>query len=428
MSGTQSDYLSHDYMQFDVKSDGKYSKIKHVILCSGNDSSLLRFAKVVYDDLDFTDQFDIELKKTDKPVTRDLVKRMFEQGISLVTVLSKENNIIKVTTSDTSLADTSVADTMVFERSVEGVGLREAHRVAGDMLQALTGDRGVCESSIAYCKTISARQKVVCLSDYACKTSRVIVGTRAIHMAPRWHTQAPVLFYSQLTRSNNRLMSIDMRTMQRRVVCSYSGLNMQPAFSKDGTRSVICFSGGRGNSELYLYDKKICRKTKKRMFKKLTNNGAHNVTPSFLDNGDVLFCSDYRTGAPQIYYLDMQERKIVRVTNGRGYAAAPSYCAKTNMVVYVRPVRGTFQLFTMSLDDPYNTKETQVTFDVGNKHEPCWSEDGRYIVCSCDVPHKRTGRDVRQIAMLNYKSGKMRILTHGSKPKNFPRWTQKTLY
>ena len=49
----------------------------------------------------------------------------------------------------------------------------------------------------------------------------------------------PVLFYSENTLSNSRLMMSNMFG-KRRVVCSFDGLNMQPAFSEDGNEIVFC--------------------------------------------------------------------------------------------------------------------------------------------------------------------------------------------
>ncbi len=93
------------------------------------------------------------------------------------------------------------------------------------------------------------------------------------------------------------------------------------------------------------------------------------------------------------------------------------------MVVYVRPVRGVFQLFSLSLDDLGDIEERQITFGQGNKHEPCWSHDGRYIVFSMDYPHSKQGA-VPQVAVMNYQSGKIRVLTRDPAPKSFPRWTE----
>lgn len=420
-----------DEKTFEIKGrEGKYSTLKNQLLCSSENKLLLRIAKIIRDDLEFTDQFDVDLKKTTQKLEEIKSKQLFKQGTSLITFFElvekkrkqgpKQEKLITRRCTRAIVKDTS-SDRVVFDKTImmnEKKLLTQAHALSGDILEALTGDRGVCSSSLAYCKMLSSHHKVVCLSDYACKRESVVVPTKTVNVAPSWHTKVPVLFYSQLTKSNNRLMSVDLRTGKHNIICSYAGLNMQPAFSDDGKTAVICLSGGKGNSELYLYDPRLCKKAGKRVFKPLTKNGAHNVSPCMLAGGDVIFCSDYETGLPQVYHLERATGKTKRLTGGEGYCAAPAYCTKTNMLVYTRPVKGVFQLFTLSLNDLEAVDERQITSCQGNKHEPSWSECGRYIAFSLD----------QQIAALNYKSGKIRVLTSGVEPKSFPRWTGQELW
>lgn len=402
----------------------KYSKLKSLLLCQGNDRLMLRFAKIIQGDLDFTDQFDVVLQKTTEDCSRISSEKLFKQGTSLLFSLEKNKKGIRVTAKDTN-SNIVVCDEVV--PVTEKTLLSQAHDLSSKLLMALTGEPGVCKSVIAYCKMLSPKHKIICVADYACKQERVAVKAKTINVAPSWHTKTPVLFYSQITNHNNRLMSVDLRDNTHKVVCSYQGLNMQPSFSADGTKAVLCFSGGRGNAELYWYDQRMCKQAGKRVFQQLTKNHAHNVSPNLLPNGNVIFCSNYQTGMPQIYYLYRKTGEMRRLTGGKGYCAAPSYCAKTNMVVYTRPIKGTFQLFTLLLDDLDNLQERQITFGEGNKHEPSWSPCGRYIVFSSDEVDKK-GRRIPQVSVLNYKSSKIRILTHSPEPKSFPRWTDKTLF
>ncbi|MCK4517947.1 PD40 domain-containing protein [Candidatus Babeliales bacterium] len=402
----------------------KYSKLKSLFLCQG-DESLLQLCKIICDDLDFTDQFEVELKKSTQKVNnlqikKAHVRKLFKKGTSLLFILEQaKNSETKLVAKDTSSNATVFEKQFSFNNSKL---VSQAHELSAELLTALTGDRGVCLTSIAYCKMLAPRHKIICVADYACKQERVVVGTRAVNVAPSWHTKAPVLFYSQITNTKHRLMSLDLRTKKNSVVCSYQGLNMQPSFSRDGSKAVICLSGGQGNSELYWYDQNVCKSIGHRVFKQLTKNGSHNVSPCLLDDDNLIFCSDFGTGLPQIYHMNKKDREIRRLTGGKGYCAAPSFCQKTKMIVYTRPVTdSTFQLFTMSLDNLESSDERQITFGEGNKHEPSWSPCGRYIVFSCDKVDANKKR-IPQVAALNYKSGKMRILTSSLEPKSFPRW------
>jgi len=413
-------------VQVSANSSG-HSKIKALMLCIGKDESLVTLAKIVKFDLEFTDQLDVELNKTDAEPDKKVLAKLFNDGVSLFICL-KNSDILNKSRIEVVLKEPSsgaVLFNKAFAYSHENLVL-DAHTISDKLLPALTGEKGPMLSTLAYCKQISPSCKAICIADYACKQERILYSSKMMNVAPRWHTQAPMIFFSQLTKQNNRLMSLDLNSKKTKIVCSYDGLNMQPSFSEDGSKSVLCLSG-RKNSELYLYDQVLCNKYKKKVFVQLTKNDGNNASPCLLSNGDVIFCSDYQTGNPQIYYLNSKTKQTKRLTNGKGYCAAPSYCKRNNSIVYCRAKKGFFQLYTINLNNKFFV-ERALTTDQHSKQEPVWSECGNYITFSTDCFNPKTGKNVSQIAVLNVRSGKIRVLTSDDKFKNFPCWTNKTYY
>lgn len=407
----------------------QYSKVKCRMLLSGPDSEMLsKIAHIARFDLEFSDQLEVELGAYTGQVGDALLKKLFNEGTLLcvqVRHLSKsaEQDKLNLVVKETS------AGTVLFEKTVplqRASLIHTIHALSDEVLPALTGKNGPMLSSLAYCKSISSRHKVVCVADYACKLEKIVAQAKTINTAPRWHSQAPVLFYSQFTRSNGRLMSCDMRTRQHKVICSFDGLNMQPSFSPDGTKAVLCLSGEQ-NSEIYFYDQIESKTNKKRTFKPLTHNGGNNSSPCFLPNGNVIFCSDFESRFPQLYLLDGSSHRVSKITNGRGYCAAPSYCRRTNAVVYTRYIDGVFQLCFIDLSiKPY--KEHQLTRCGGDKTDPSWSECGGYVAFAYNYIDPATKKRSNQIAILNLLSGKIRVVTTGKEPKSFPAWTSRDLY
>ncbi len=417
--------LISDDIEFSVCSY-QNEKIKCQFLCLAKNKFALNLGKLIQDDLNSTDQLDIDLKKYNKSLDKKVLSKHFQKGISLFVFLSenkklKENINIKI--KDTSSEEVLFDQNFKVDKKKVVLG---AHEISSKVLQALTGDAGPYLSSIAYCKVLNPNQKVVCVSDYLCKQTKTVVDAKTINIAPRWHSRLPILYYSQFTRRNNRLMAVDLRTRRRKIVFSYDGLNMQPSFSKDGSKAVLCLSAG-GNSELYLYDKKMCQKAGKRVFKKLTRNKGNNISPCLLPSGNVIFCSDYQTGSPQIFILNARTKRVFRLTNGRGYCAAPSYCEKTNSIVYTRILNGAFQLFSLNLNNLNNLQEKQMTFDNADKREPTFSECGKYVIFS-HSERDSLALKVPQIAILNLNSGRIRVLTSGKEPKSYPVWTNKLFF
>ena len=415
-------------VQVQTQGNQENEKIKVLALCVGKSKFLARIAKIVREDFELSDQLAVELKKTSKHLSSEVRKKLFEQGTSLCLYLEpiKEKRD-KFVTLQTTIKDLD-SDEVVFEKTYDcnkDSWVLDAHTLAHDMIPALTTQQIPVLSTLAYCKQLTNKHKVICISDYACNVEKTVVGAQTINIAPSWHSQAPMLFYSQFTKVNSRLMSYDLNARQHKVVCSYDGITMQPSFSNDGSQAVLCLSGS-GNAQLYLYDQRLCNKLQKRVFKQLTHNAGNNFSPCMLPDGNVIYCSDALTGSPQVMYLDMKTGKHRCLTDGKGLCSSPSYCQKNNSIVYARRVGKTFQLCMINLSDPAR-KEVQITSDSTDKVEPSWSECGRYIVFA---QQKREGLHIleSQIALYNRASGKIKTLTFGKEHKSFPRWIGKPLY
>ena len=401
-----------------------------MLTCSDNESAQ-KLAKDLKFDLEFTDQVAIDLKKTDHEPTDHVIKKLFTQGTSLAIILNviepaegKKRGKISVCARDTHGNQTMFKETFSYGKTTTYF---DSHEIAGKLLPALTGEASPFSGSLAYCKQYSGIHKVICVSDVAGKHEQVVVPNLTLSVAPRWHTQAPVLFYSQFGKANTRLMSVNIRNCKQRTICSYDGLNMQPAFSDDGKRAALCMSAKRGNTEIYLYDHKESKKKHRRIYKQLTHNRGNNSSPCMLPNGDIVFCSDFQTGAPQIYYLDTKKHVTHRITSGKGYCASPSFHQESRNVIYTRLVDGNFQLFSLNIDD-HRHREVQLTFGTGDKIDPAWSPCGRFVAFTYDGKEEGSNKRIPQIGILNCSSKSIRIVTHSRQPKSFPTWVDKPFY
>lgn len=419
--------LSQD-LSFKVENTIKqHEKIKSLFLVVGEDDFLEKLSKIIKPDLEFTDQLDVELNKTKYTLSVDLEKKLFNKGTSLCIYLkSSPNSEINLIVRELS-SNITIFQKDFNPKDHKNDSIFLGHKISDELLPILTGESSICLSSIAYSKMLSTKHQVICVTDCLGKREKTIVSSKTINVLPCWHSQAPVLFYSQFTKLNTRLMSVDLKTKENKIICSYPGVNMQPSFSKDGTKAALCLSGDK-NAEIYLYDRKICQKNNKFAFSKITNNGGTNVSPILLENDNLIYCSDFKTGSPQIFYLNKKENKTIKLTNGKGYCAAPSYCSKTNTLVYTRLIKGTFQLFSLNLDNFQNLQEKQLTFNQGDKHEPSFSECGRFVAFSYECLDNEKKYKTNQIAVLNCSSGKIHTITTGKEPKNYPRWNNQPFY
>jgi TolB protein len=365
---------------------------------------------IVKKDLEFSGQFLVDISSCDTVAAKKDVSRLFEQGYSLAVYCnnSSKNDAIEWRLYDT----TQVVMLKGAKTPKRGMVLRGwAHNVSDSVWLALTGQEGFFSTKIAYCKDVPMKHKKkvshVYIADYDGSNPEPLVATPTVNVAPRWNKDSknPLLFYSEYTNANVRLVAVNMHK-KRKISSDYDGINMLPAFSNDGKKVVYCASRGKGSCQLYCYDKQEC--------KQLTNNQGNNVSPTFSDDGSKIFyCSDYQTGTPQLYCYDTESNQQIRLTKD-GYCASPNFCSKQNRLAYSKIVQGTMQLF---MYDIATREHTQLTFDGGHKEETSWSPCGNYILFSVEKgAHSR-------IAMLNLTTRETKYLTPEKSVCAYPCWS-----
>lgn len=285
-----------------------------------------------------------------------------------------------------------------------------AYATADSLWQELAGEPGFFSTKIAYCKEVTKnkkRYKHIFVADYDGSNEQVLVQTPTINIAPRWNKDArkPLLFYSESTNANIRMMAASLKK-ERIMASNFDGLNMLPTFSSDGKTVIYCATRGAGNCQLYQW--------RNRELKRLTNNVGNNFSPILShDDKTLFFSSDFETGSPQIYSYDMQTEMLERLTSG-GYCVSPSYCKRSGLLSYSKMVNGVMQLFSYNLA----TKEhAQLTSDAAQKEECAWSECGTYLMCPVD-----TGKTSR-IALFNRITKEYTFLTDSKDRCSYPAWS-----
>lgn len=252
-----------------------------------------------------------------------------------------------------------------------------AYAVADSLYESLWGEPGIFSTKIAYVLEVPQKNgrhfTRICMADYDGSNSEIVVDTATVNVSPRWNNDPnrPLIFYSENTATNMRMLAVDMR--KKRIVASnFDGLNMLPTFSADGSSVIYCATRGSGSCQLYQW--------KNKTIKRLTHNDGNNFSPVFADDETqkVYFNSDFETGKPLIYSYDLGSGAIERITP-TGFCVSPAYCSRTKKLVYAKKVEGVMQLFSY---DVASKIHTQLTHDAAHKEEAAWSPCGSYLLCS----------------------------------------------
>ncbi len=272
-------------------------------------------------------------------------------------------------TADFRLFDT-VRGVLLTEKKYTGRKEDKAAMVqgfAGEILLALTGERGVFDTKIAFVKKEGKTSDIYAINFDGTGLTR-ITNFQSIAMAPRWSPDGKRLSFTSYRDGKPDLYLRDQAGKIRKLA-GYEGINLAGSWSPDGKKMLITLSKD-GNPEIYLLD------MESNLLRRLTYQFSIDVSPCWSPDGSkIAFVSD-RSGSPQIYIMDADGANAKRLTYEGNYNTSPSWSHKGNRIAYEGFTSGNFQVFSINAD---GSDVQQLTFDAGNHEYPTWSPDGRYI-------------------------------------------------
>jgi TolB protein len=275
------------------------------------------------------------------------------------------------------------------------------HRFVDDVLQALTGERGICETKIAFVRQ-TGRVKEIWVSDYDGFNARQLTHDRSLALSPTWAPWGSEIAFTTFKRGNPDIYLFDLKRGASYPFSTRPGPNIAPCYSPDG-KWVACALYRDGNSEIYLVSRDA------QTLRRMTRNQRIDSSPSFSPSGrDIVFSSD-RSGSPQIYVMDAEGANQRLLTLEGKYNDSPRWSPKGDKITYAARHDGIFDIVVM---DATGQNPVQVTSGSGHNENPQWSADGRKIFFSST----RTGK--RQIYMMNVDGSDVVALTNGEESFN----------
>jgi TolB protein len=139
-----------------------------------------------------------------------------------------------------SLTD-KVANRSLFSRTYSGGSLRrQAHALADDIVQAVTGRKGIGQTKIAFkCQPTGYGAGEIYVSDFDGDNAQAVTSDKAIVAKPAWVPGRLALYYTSYARGNPDIFYHDLSNGQRRIIAGYSGLNTSAAVSPDGSKIAM---------------------------------------------------------------------------------------------------------------------------------------------------------------------------------------------
>jgi TolB protein len=242
-----------------------------------------------------------------------------------------------------------------------------AHRTIDEIIQQLTGERGIFQTKIAFV-TDRTGNKEIALMDVDGRNVKMVTQNGSINISPGWHPDGRSLLYTCFQRRNPDLYQVFISAGSSVLLSAVPGPNATAAWSPDG-KSIALMMRGKGNTEIYLLNALGKDPVQ------LTRSWDNKASPAWSPDGkQITFVSD-RSGSPQIYILDLATRKLRRLTYEGSYNCSPAWSPKGDKIAFARQEEKGFHIYTIR---PDGTDVRRITGERSNEN-PSWAPNGRHI-------------------------------------------------
>lgn len=280
-----------------------------------------------------------------------------------------------------------------------------AHRIADEIHEKLTGEKGVFATRIAYVLR-SGRRFSLHITDPDGEGGQVALASPEPIISPAWSPDGKRLAYVSFETQKAVVWVQDLSTGGRRMLANFRGSNSAPAWSPDGSRLVVTLSQG-GPAQLHSMAADGSGTPLR-----LTASNAIDTEAVFSPDGrHVYFVSD-RGGGPQVYRVPAGGGGVERITFSGDYNISPAISPDGKQLAYVTRQSGAFKLMLQEIGSNAPIALT----DTRDDESPSFAPNGRLIVYAS----RAQGGDVLMTTTLDGRI-KTRLLSTGADMRE-PAW------
>lgn len=260
----------------------------------------------------------------------------------------------------------------VFAKAFKGneSSLRRLSHIAADqIIQTLTGRRGIADTKIAFANN-STKHKEIYVVDYDGQNLKKLTNDRSISLLPRWSKDGRI-YYTTYRYRNPDIFAIDLKAGKIAPVIIRGGLSLIGGVSPDGKALVFTSSKG-ANPSIYIYNLETGEK------KQITNRHSVDGSPSYSPDGKFITFVSNRAGNPQIYVMELATGQTRPLTKTFNWSDSPQWSPTGEWIVFAGR-ESPYHPFDIFLVDLTGTQLRRLTTDAGSNEDPTWSPDGRFI-------------------------------------------------
>jgi len=278
-------------------------------------------------------------------------------------------------------------------------------RFCSEVIQYLTGYKGMFASKIAFVSTGSGNKEI-----YTCEfdgySPQQVTRNHSITLFPAWSSDGRYLAYTSYKGGKPDLFIKNLAETPE-ISVAEKGINITPAWvpGKFELAAALSFSG---DQEIYLLT------GTGKIIKRLTRMNGSDISPTWSPDGKKIAFVSTRSGNPQIYIKDLVTEKARRLTYKGNYNTQPSWSPRGDKIIYSSLVGGRHNIFVIDVE---GYEPLQLTHESGDNEAPSWSPDGSMIAFSSN----REG-PFRIYVMTAFGTDQRRLLMMKGEQTN-PKWS-----
>ena len=253
----------------------------------------------------------------------------------------------------------------VLSKTYNGPTRSNAHQFANDIIETLTGSKGLAGSKIAFIATRSGHKEVY-VADYDGTNVRQLTHDNVISVHPSLSPDGGRIAYTGYQSGYADVYVIDLASGARSRIVNFPGTNSGASFSPNGNRIALTISKD-GNPELYTVS------ASGGGAERLTHTRGVESGPTWSPDGSEIIYSFDNGHGPQLYRISSSGGQGQALATGYGYCTEPSWSPDGKKVAFNVRSGGEFQIVVLNLAG-------------GGKHvvatgeDPAWGPDSRHLI------------------------------------------------
>ena len=243
-----------------------------------------------------------------------------------------------------------------------------AHRIADEIIEKLTGVKGVNATRIAYVIK-QGRRFTLQIADADGEGGQAALASPEPIISPAWAPDGRRLAYVSFETQKAAVWVQDVMTGERRNIASFRGSNSAPAWAPDGSRLALTLSQD-GLAQLYTLP--AAGGTPSR----LTTSSGIDTEPVYAPDGRSIYFVSDRGGGPQIYRVGAGGGNAERITFSGAYNISPAISPDGKLLSYISRQGNAYRVTLQELASGTSI----VLSDTQDDESPSFAPNGRLIL------------------------------------------------